>query len=97
MNKWVFEKEGLQLKVVFLYLNIFMTQNSIITRQMSAPYVPLNNPKSTKYKRSWAFRGPKLWLELPISFRREADQKKFKFLLKLKSLHDLETMVSVYN
>lgn len=71
------------------------SQDSRITRQMSAPYVPLQNPKSTKYKISCAFKGPWLWLELPLSFRREADQLKFKQLLKIKSLSHLETLNSV--
>lgn len=73
-----------------------LAQSSIVTRQMSAPFVPLKHPNSTRYKNSCAFRWPQLWLELPISFRREANYQRFKLLLKIKSRSDLEVINSVY-
>lgn len=71
-------------------------EGSRVTRLRSAPYVPLKTPKTSKYKDSFGYSGPKLWLSLPLCFRQEADPSKFKLLLKAKSFEDLKTVTSVF-
>lgn len=66
------------------------------TRQMSTPYLPLPMPRSTKFKESCAYIGPKLWLDLNFSIRSEPEKNRFKLLLKRKARNDLCNLTSVF-
>lgn len=67
-----------------------------MTRQASAPFLPLKIPRTTLYRNSCAYMGPKLWLDLPLNFRLEADPIRFKRDMKVKARADLENIISVF-
>lgn len=67
-----------------------------LTRQTLTPHIPLKMPKSTKYKLSCAYSGPKMWLELSLPMRQIADRDEFKLKLKLKAREELAQLQDVY-
>lgn len=71
------------------------TRDSMLTKLRYAPYILLKIPKSTKYKDCCTFKGPQLWLSLPLCSRLEVDPNRFKLLLKSKAVEDLKTIISV--
>lgn len=70
--------------------------NRMITRQTTTPFIPVRMPKSTKYKLSCAYSGPKLWLDQPLTTRQIADQEEFKIHLKRRAQNELLTILDVY-